>query len=215
MANTNKPSGFTPVKYLGGSDWDGRGNLYYIDQTDANAYFVGDMVKLVAGLDAASGLPGVTLGTASAALLGSVLACGQSPSATTSNRGGPYISPSDLSLTSIPATKTTNYFVLVSDDPNIIYEAQEIVVAAHAALDKTNLNSNINLRVAAPATGVKVSGQGLDNNTAATTATLPLKLLGLAQKYDNGAYNTFGAYAKWLCLINNHPFKGGTGTAGV
>ncbi len=214
MANTNKPSGFTPVKYLGGSDWDGRGNLYYIDQTDGSAYYPGDMVKLAAGLDGASGLQGIARATASAVLLGPIIAIGKSPSATTSNRGGPYIQ-TDLSLTSAPATKTENYFALVADHPLLIFEAQEIVVSAHAALTKVNTSSNINLYVGTPATGVKVSGDGLDNNTAVTTAGTPLKLLGLAQKYDNGAYNTFGAYAKWLCMINMHAYGLGAGVAGV
>lgn len=215
MANTNKPSGFTPVKYLNGADWDGRGTMYYIDQTDANAFFPGDLVKLAAGLDAASGLQTVTLATASAASIGAIIAIGKSPSATTSLRGGPYISPNDLTITSAPATKTENWFCLVADDPNTIFEAQEIVVSAHAALTKVDTSKNINIFIGAPATGVKVSGWGIDNNTSNTTATLPLKLMGLAQKFDQGAFNTYGTFAKWLCMINNHTYRGTTGSVGV
>lgn len=215
MANTNKPTGFTPVKFLGGSDWDGRGNMYYIDSTDASAYYPGDMVKLAAGLDAQSGLQAIARATASAALLGCVVAIGKSYSSTQSYRGGPYATLNDLTLTNAPATKTENYFAFVADSPLIVFEAQEIVVSAHAALTKTATSNNINLYVGTPATGVKVSGDGLDNNTAGTTATLPFKLLGLAQKYDNGVYNAYGTYAKWLCMINNHCYASGTGTAGV
>lgn len=215
MANTNKPSGFTPVKYLGGADWDGRGNIYYIDSTNASAFYPGDMVKLAAGLDNASGIQGIARATASAVLLGPIVAIGKSTSSTTSYRGGPYITANDLTLTYAPATKTENYFALVADSPLLIFEAQEIVVSAHAALDKTNTSSNINLYVGTPATGIKISGDGLDNNTAATTAGLPLKILGLAQKYDQGAYNTYGTYAKWLCMINMHAYGLGAGVAGV
>lgn len=215
MANTNKPSGFTPVKYLNGADWDGRGTMYYIDQTDANAFFPGDLVKLASGLDGASGLQTVTLGTAGAASIGAIIAVGKSPSSTTSNRGGPYINPNDLTVTSVPATKTENWFCLVADDPNTIFEAQEVVVAAHVALTKVATSLNANILIAAPATGVKVSGWGIDNNTVTTTATLPLKLLGLAQKFDQGVFNTYGTFAKWLCIINNHTYRGATGAVGV
>lgn len=215
MANTNKPSGFTPVKYLGGADWDGRGNMYYIDSTNNTAFYPGDMVKLAAGLDAQSGLPCIARAAASGLLLGCIIAIGKSYSATQSYRGGPYITANDLTLTSAPATKTENYFALVADSPQLIFEAQEVVVSAHAALTKVSTSLNINLYVGTPATGVKVSGDGLDNNTASTTNTLPLRLMGLAQKYDQGAYNTYGTYAKWLCMINTHCYVGDTGATGL
>jgi len=49
--------------------------------------------------------------------------------------------------------------------------------------------------------------------TPATTATLQLRLMGLAQ-YPTGT-NVFGAYAKWLVKINVHELGTGTGAAGV
>lgn len=220
MANQNRPTGFTPVKYLSGADWDGRGNLYYIDSTYGSAIYPGDMVVLAAGLDAGSGLQAINLAAASptAGLLGSVLAIGKSsPGTVTSFRGGPFIDPTNLNQTGTyaPATKLTNYFALVADDPNIIYEAQEVVVSAHASLGKTNTSNTINLYAGTPATGVYISGQGLDNNTAATTNTLPLKLMGLVQRIDpqSGVYNAFGLYAKWLVKINAHAY--GNIVAGV
>jgi hypothetical protein len=213
LANTNKPSGLTPVKYLNGADWDGRCGMYYIDSTDGNAFYPGDLVKLASGLDSASGLQSITLGTAGATAVGAIVAIGASPSTTISLRGGPIIDPSDLTKTSAPATKTKNYFALVADDPMTIFEVQEIVVSAHAALTKVATSLNANIVYAAPATGVAVSGTGLDNNSTNTTSTLNLKILGLAQKLDTGGYNALGAYAKWLCLINNHSYR--TGIAGI
>ena len=59
-----------------------------------------------------------------------------------------------------------------------------------------------------------VSGWQLANTTdatAATTATLQLRLLGLARRQDNA----FGAYAKWLVQINVHELGHGTGASGV
>ena len=211
MANTNKPTGLAPVRYLSGADWDGKGNWYYIDSTDTNAYSQGDVVALAAGLDGVSGLPTITLGTAGNTCVGAILAIGASPSSTTSLRGGPIIDASDLTKISAPATKTKNYFALVADDPMIVFEIQEIGTGTQ--LTKTATTRNANFVYAAPATGVAYSGTMLDNASINTTSTLNLKLLGLVQRYDNGAYNAFGAYAKWLCLLNNHYYR--LGTAGV
>ena len=123
MANTNKVQGLTPVKYLNGADWDGQGRLYHLDSGDTNAIYVGDPVALktgtatIAGEDA--GLQTVTVANVSGTNVGVVLAIG------TNARGGPYIDPTNLTLTYAPATKTKNYFALVADDPNTIFMIQE------------------------------------------------------------------------------------------
>lgn len=208
MANTNKVSGLTPVRYLGGANWDGKGNLYHIDSGDTNAYNVGDPVSLkagtatVAGEDA--GLQTLTVGQVGGTNVGVILAVGITP------RGGGYFDPSNLGfgnqlVTGAPATKVKPYYALVADDPNVIFEIQEGGAGSKFTVAATSKNANFAL--AAPATGVMVSGAFLDDGTAAaTTSTLNLKLLGLAQRIDpgSGLYNTYGAFAKWLCLINNH-----------
>jgi hypothetical protein len=219
VTNQNKPTGLTPVKYLNGADWDGRGNWYFISSTDANAYYPGDLVSPIAGLDQWSGLPSVTLtvsGT-NAIVAGSVIACGASPSTTQSLRGGPLIDPTNLTLTSIPATKTKNYFVLVADDPNIVFEIQETGAGTTPAtsLGYASATKNAYFVYSAPAAGVAVSGTTLDNGVSsghapAVTAASPyfLRMLGLAQKIDpqTASYNTFGLYAKWWVKLNNHMF---------
>lgn len=219
VTNQNKPTGLTPVKYLNGADWDGRGNIYFISSTDTNAYYPGDLVSPVAGLDQWSGLPSVTLtvsGT-NTIVAGVVLACGASPTTTSSARGGPYIDPTNLTLTSIPATKTKNYFVLVADDPQIVYEIQETGVGTtpSTALSYANATKNAYFLYGAPATGAVFSGTTLDNgvnstHVPATTAAAPyfLRMLGLSQKYDPqiAGPNSFGLYAKWLVKLNNHMF---------
>ena len=210
MANTNKPQGLTPVQYLGGADWDGKGRMYYIDgTTDTNVYYPGDLVDLADGLDAQSGLQTITLATAGSTAVGVISAIGASPNLTTSVRGGPYIDPSNLTLLSAPATKTKNYFALVIDDPNVIFRIQE--GGTGTVLTKTAASRNANIAYAAPATGVAWSGTFLDNGTAPANgsggAAYNLRLMGLEQILDNGAYNTFGINAKWLCLINNHRYR--------
>lgn len=199
MANPNKPSGLTPVKYLGGADWDGKANVYCVPSTDGNALFVGDPVKLAGSADA-NGIATVTLATAGAACLGAIVGIGVNP-------GGPFVDPDNLSLVSAPATKLKAYYVLVVDDPSVIYEIQEIGTGTVFTATEVGLNADFVAGV--PATGVKVSAFMLNNVGEATTDTLNLKILGLARRVDNA----FGQYAKYLVLINNHHFR--AGVAGV
>jgi hypothetical protein len=217
VANQNKPFGLTPIKYLGGGDWTGQGNIYYIDSTDTNAIYPGDLVALRNGLDAQSGLPSITKATAHGGsfptAVGVVLGIGASPNTTTSLRGGPYIDPTDLTKTYAPATKTKNYFALVCDDPNVIFSIRE--ASTGTALTKVATTYNADIVVAAPATGVAVSGSYLDNGgtTAPVSgsggATYNFRMLGLTQILDpgSGLYNTYGFSAQWNVLINNHAYR--------
>lgn len=205
MPNVNRPSGLSPVKYLGGADWDGKVNQYYIPAANTNPFYVGDLVTLAAGSDPTRGIQGITLATAGNPAVGVIVAIGTNP------EGGPYINPSDLTKVFRPTgAQAVPYYAAVVDDPNVIFEAQEstgVITAAQASF-------NANIVYALPATGVIVSGTMLNSATVATTATFNVKLLGLVRRYDQGSLNTFGLYAKWLCMINNHQYRG-TGILGT
>ena len=71
---------------------------------------------------------------------------------------------------------------------------QELVFRETAAA------SGLNANLVAGANNGFLSGWQLDSNTAASGATLQLRLWGLARRADNA----FGASAKWLVTINNH-----------
>jgi len=111
------------------------------------------------------------------------------------------VDPASLDTTIIPATKTKNYYVLVVDDPNVIFEAQEDSIGNNLAV--TDLSSNMDI-VSGTNNGY-VSGWMLDSSTVNTGSTRQVKLLGLAQRSDNAV----GQYGKWLVLINNHELRGG------
>jgi hypothetical protein len=54
-----------------------------------------------------------------------------------------------------------------------------------------------------------------DTAAPATTATLNLKIISLAQRIDNHfstTPTTGGASQKWWVLINNHSYRGGVAT---
>lgn len=203
MPNVNRPSGLSPVKYLGGADWDGKANMYYIAAADTNPFYIGDVVDLNNTADATRGIQGVTLATAGNPAVGVIIGIGTNP------EGGPYINPDDLTKIWRPSgAQAVPYYALVVDDPYVIFEAQEDGVGGTIAAASSSKNAN--LVYAAPATGVRVSGTLIDSSTVNITSTLNLKLLGLVRRFEgNGSLNTFGNFAKWLCMINNHRYKAG------
>jgi hypothetical protein len=196
MANSNTPFGLSPVEYLSGAKWNGQVRRYYIPSADGNAFAIGDAV-VPAGSADAKGIMSVTLATPGSGLLGAIVGMGGE------KYGGPSVDPTNLGTTIIPATKTKGYYVLVADDPNIIFEVQEIGTGTPLAAADVGLNANL---VAGTNNGY-ISGWLLTNTTEAATATLDVKLLGLSQRIPD---NAFGAYAKWNVLINNHYYRVGS-----
>ena len=63
FVNISKPSGLSPVRYLNGATYDGKGQMYSIAAADTNPYFPGDLVTPTATGDV-NGIPGITLATA-------------------------------------------------------------------------------------------------------------------------------------------------------
>lgn len=191
MANANKPSGLTPVKYLNGSDWDGRANVYSIAAANATILSPGDPVVLTGTADATGKYPQIARATPGSGLVGVLIAVGLNPN-------GPFVNPNDLTTVQKPASAAPVYYALVVDDPSVIFEVQEDSVGGALAITSVGLNANVVF--ADPATGVVVSAVQLDSSTAATTATLDLKILRLVNRVDN----ELGTNAKWWVTINNH-----------
>lgn len=200
MANTSAIAGLVPVGYLDGGAWTGKANMYCIPSTDGNAFAIGDPVTLAGSADA-NGVPTVTLATAGAGnlVLGAMIGMGGTVYGSHSG------DPTSLNTIVIPATKTKNYYILVADSPDIVYEIQEGTDGA--ALAATSVGLNFDLK--SGTNNGFVSGWVLDNDTGATGVTLQLKSLRLSQRRDN----TFGTSAKWLVKINHHSFR--PGVAGV
>lgn len=109
-------------------------------------------------------------------------------------------------------TASTERYAFVYTDPDALYVIQEDGDGAKLAAADVGQNANIAAGTVNTTTGV--SGMQLDSSSADTTATLPLKILGLAQGYDEDM-KIGDDHVKWLVKINNHVMQGGTGTAGV
>lgn len=198
MPNANTPFGLRPKRYQNGSPWNGQATLYHIPAANGSAFAIGDPVVLSGSADA-NGVPSIALATPGSGITGVVISAGGT------TPGGMMADPENLNRTVVPATKTKAYYVLVVDDPNVIFEVQEIGTGTPLTAAEVGLNANL---VAGNNNGF-MSGWLLTNTTEATTATLDVKLLNLAQRRDN----EYGPFAKWDVLINNHTFR--AGVAGV
>lgn len=188
MANADRPVGLAPVKHLNGMTWNGTVNMYVILSTDTGVYGVGSAVKSFAGGDAA-GIPAVTIAAAGNLLRGVIVA----------------VVPQDQSSPPgpIPATKTRDYYVLVCDDPEVVFEIQANNAGAFPTSD---LNANANILVGAPVGISPLATTELDASTTDVTATLQLKILGKVQRADVD----LTANTKLLVMINSHELMGGT-----
>ena len=202
MANTNKPFGLAPVRVLGSVE-QGQTTRYYIPSTDNNAYYLGDAVISAAVGDAA-GTPGVSKATAGTETLRGVIV-GVEPA----NQNQPALAGTTLNLerTSIPASKSQNYYVYVDDNPATIFSIQGDATATNQVA--TNSNKNFSLTIAAGATTASASGTVLSSSTLNTTNSLNMKAMGLLQVPGNA----YGAYAIWQCKINLHELNAAGTTA--
>jgi len=191
MANGNAARGLIPLRHKNGAPYNGACTLYYIGTGDANNIFVGDPV-IVSGSGDANGVPGVILATAGATnyITGAVV-------------GVPKLASNDL-FTNYRAGGTAAY-LLVADDPDLVFEIQEDGLGAPLAV--TDISENADLIAAAGSTYTGASGWMLDSSTHGTGATKQLRILGLEQRPDNA----IGAYGKWLVEINLHSQRNATG----
>lgn len=214
MPNVNKLSGFSPVGYLNGADWDGRGRIYTILAAQANQIAAGDPVKLVAGGDTAFGLPCIDVGTPGATLVGVVIDLQKPPPQGILRGGmGPLVDVTNLNqrLVRPAAAQTGNWYALVADDPNTIFEAQDQTSSgAGTQFPVTAATKNVDFgRLAAGAVlpGF-LSPAYLDNlgtGVAPNAITSNFKLIGLKQSLDIAP----GAFQHWWCIINNHAYRAG------
>ena len=201
MANLVAPRGFVPSRYSQGNGWNGAANLYHIPSSDGSQYNVGDPVKSSANGDA-NGIPDVAKAAGTDTVRGVIIGV------LTATPGNPSLVGTNLDLTiqNVPATKARDYYVLVADDPTILFEVQDDGLSA---LTATSCNKNASFTVANPTSPQQNSASVLTTGSVATTQALNLKIMGLVQRPDNA----FGVNAKWLVRFNQHELN--LNTAGV
>ena len=159
--------GLRPVRYKSGAPYNGACNTYFVPSTDSTALFVGDPV-LIAGSADANGVATVARAAAGARITGIVV-------------GFQPLTTAGVTELGYRAASTACY-VLVADDPDLVFEAREDAVGG--ALAVADVGLNVDLVAAAGSTVTRKSGYLIDSSTKATTAA-QLRIFGFSQRVGN------------------------------
>lgn len=205
MASVSRLNGFTPVKHQNGSPYNGQATLYFVPSSNSDVIMVGDVVKIAGDARSPTGAMTVArhAGGATEAAVGVVVGIIFSGVGDSQN-----VPPVTNLNPPVYRVASTDRYLLVADSPDLIFEAQ-CVGATFATAD---VGQNCEVDVTAGSTTTGTSGMGIDLANKGSTATLPLKIVGFPNRPDNAVGDT---YVNAYVTINNHQFKGGTGTAGV
>jgi hypothetical protein len=194
MANSNAAAGLEPVRYASGAPYNGAAREYYVPASDGTALFIGDPV-IIAGDGDTDGVPTAIRATAAGAGRITGVVVGFRPSSTIVANGYRLASTAE--------------YILVADDPNLLFSIQEDAVGG--ALAATNIGQNADLIAGTGSAYTHRSGWQLDSSTAATTATLQCRIEGFVRSPDN----SIAANAKVLVRINLPTQTGAVGSTGV
>ncbi len=194
IVNENRPSGLIPVGTISGTQYNGAARLYAIEAANVSAFAIGDpVVTSPAGADS-RGIPLINLAGGTGALRGVVVGLFDSyPTARVDNLN---------QIIRTAGAKSVVWYAMVADDPNLVFEVQEVGTGTPLPLTDVGLNTNL---IPGPNNGF-ISGWQLDNVSRAVTATLQCKILGLVVRPNV----VQGQFAKWMVTINNHDFNAGT-----
>lgn len=206
MSSVSRLNGFRPVKSITGASYNGAANVYFVPASDSSVIMVGDAVKLLGDARAATGVPTVTRCSA-----GTDVPVGVVVGILFSGVGDAQNIPPVTDLnTPVYRRASTDRYLLVADDPNLIYEAQYLGTSVAAATITANVGQNAQIDVTAGNTASGASGMSV-STTLGATATLPLKIVGFPQRPDNIPGDTYFSY--WVKL-NQVVYGTGTGSTG-
>lgn len=187
MANGDNPFGLKPVRYVSGGPYNGAVNRYYIPASDTNAaVYIGGLVKLTGGADAV-GVPAVTGNVATGnPVVGVVVAVEPSVSYTTTYR-----------------VNSTERYVLVCDDPDVLFEVQEDsdggALAATAAGGTATLTGFTSGSTSTGLSAIEIDSSGLSETSDTDD---DVRIIQMVQRPDNEV----GTNAKWLVRLNVHQY---------
>jgi hypothetical protein len=190
MANTNAPTGFTPVMNLDGSSWNGKTRMYFVPATDSDAMYIGDLVDLAGSSNTTiqngfkiGTLPTVKLITAGATnrILGSIV---------------DIYKPTDIddALRKRYRVASTATIVLVALANNTIFSAQN---DGTSVATSAGTNCNVTLGSGGSASSGYSSHQ-IDTSEIGNDATYQLSI----DRLRNVENNAIGQYAVDLVTIN-------------
>jgi len=188
--NTDRPAGFKPVGHLNGSPWNGKATMYYVPSTDSTAIFMGDAVSSAGAADASGKYPTVAQAAAAGVIRGVVVGFSDQP----------YVAVDTSNLNRMYRPASVAMYVLVVDDPDVIFEVQEDNIGNDITAAMVGLSTDIEVGAGDTANGM--SGMELDSSDTAT-ALGQCKILRVTNREDNA----LGTNCKFDVLIIEHEMR--------
>lgn len=197
MPNASVARGLIPYRHYDGSVWNGSANVYYVPSGYATALYVGDPVDIISSSNDANGIPAIKIGVVGSPVIGSIVGI--------VNAGEPIIPVLQNSPVYHPAS--TAQYLLVSDDPTLLYSIQDDA-STQATAPNLWAGKNANLVAGAGNTTTGYSGWQLAASTVAVTNSLDVKIMRPLTQVDNIVSNVANANmnAKWLVKLNNYRY---------
>jgi stage V sporulation protein SpoVS len=190
MANSDNALGGRPIRQRNGAPYSGAGSLYHVDSAHAGIIAPGDPV-VVTGTADTLGIPDVDIATAGATNLITGFVIGRT------NGEGTLLQDDSLVL-----PVTTEGYLLVEDNPDVVFEMQ---MSGGFAVGDVSEDASL-------VAGVAVLGKSkwqVDSGTIGAGATNQVKILRVVRRVDNEV----GVNAKVEVMVNQHTQT--AGTAGV
>ena len=207
MSSVSRLNGFRPVKSVTGAPYNGQAELAFVPSSDSTVIMVGDAVKLLGDARSPTGAPTVTrVSGATDIAFGIVVGILFSGVGDVQN-----VPPVTDLNTPVYRRASTDRYLMVCTDPTVVYEAQYLTTSVAAATITANVGLNGSWDVTAGSTTSGSSGMSIAA-LSATTATLPLKVVGFPYRPDNVPGDTYFSY---YVKLNNVQYGTGTGQAGV
>lgn len=186
--NVDRPNGLKPVGTLSGGDWTASIRTFTLD-AGHSAIYVGDLVQMTSDgyLDVYAAGEEQVIGVCVGVEVNRGLhAATEHPGYMPANVAGK---------------------IRVATDPLLLMEIQEDGLVD--PLELADIGANVEIIDGGGSTVTGMSGMEINSDTHNTTATLPLKLIGLVDRADNqlGDTDATKVNGRWLVTFANHLFN--------
>jgi len=192
LPNVDSPNGLRPVRTIGGSPYNGSCNRYFVPSTDGTAIYLGQPVKLV-GSATADGVSHVTAMTTTADVVCGVVV---------------GVEPDTADSLLYRAASTARY-LLVADDPNLLFEIQSDGVGGVAAVGEVADVTGFSGSTSTGRSNMEISNSTITNNG---DQTQDVHIVAVPQRPDNDITLANGRY---LVRLLNHAYAVDNDGSGV
>lgn len=207
MSNIDRPNGFRPIGHTDGSSWNGVVEMFELD-TSHLLVGVGDLITMQN-----TGFPN-QFAAGDAQCIGvmvGVVPAGAGWSTTTGTFGSNQMSSSEPTLIGVSSRSVpvnTAGTIIVATSPDLVVVGQED--GDTDPLELLDVGANVEITSAGVDTTTGNSTMEINSDTHNTTATLPLRLLGLYNSVGNelASVDTTKPWTQWRCAIANHAYSG-------